>query len=170
MLNESSVSLLAPGISTESRDECHVAAVSTRASVWSGLAALLGLAGSACVLMTDAATRLGEAIVENAAVLRRESGPSRAFLHRPRSWPAGCQAGYTVTFQESFHHPTSGGSLLVGCKGEANFETLGYSYSTTYHLNAVRVPRELAADKEAGTSLRVTLRKQGNAIEVVEVK
>jgi hypothetical protein len=120
--------------------------------------------------MTDAATRLGKDIVEHAAVLHQESGADRAFLHRPRSWPAGCQAGYTVTLQESLHHPTSGGSLLVGCKGEANFETLGYSYSTTYHLNAVRVPRELAADKAAGTPLRVTLRKLGNAIEVVEVK
>ena len=112
------------------------------------LAAVVALAGSACVLITDAATRLGQDLAENAALLQRESRAERMFLHQPRSWPSGCEGGYTVTLQESLHHPSSGGSLLVGCKGERNFQTLGYSYSTTYHLNAVRVPKELSADKD----------------------
>jgi len=85
----------------------------------------------------------------------------------------GCgdrRAGYTVTLQESLHHPSGGGSPLVGCKGERNFQALGYSYSTTYHLNAVRGPKELSADKNAGGPLRVTLRKEGSAIDVVKVE
>lgn len=72
--------------------------------------------------------------------------------------------------QESLQHPNSGGSLLIGCKGERNFQDFGYSYSTTSHLNAVRVPKELSADKKAGSPLRVTLRKQGDVIDVVEVE
>jgi hypothetical protein len=72
--------------------------------------------------------------------------------------------------RKSLHHPSSGGSLLIGCKGERNFQALGYSYSTTYHLNAVRVPKELSADKNGSASLRVTLRKQGSVIDVVEVQ
>jgi hypothetical protein len=70
----------------------------------------------------------------------------------------------------AFKHPASGGSLLVGCKGEANFRSFGYSYSTTHHLNAVRVPEELSADKEFGAPLRVTLRKQGATIDLVAIK
>ena len=135
-----------------------------------GLAVVLGLAGTACVLVTDAATRLGEDLVENAAVLQRDGGAERMFSHQPRSWPSGCQADYTVTLQESLQHPGSGGSLLIGCKGEPNFQAVGYSYSTTYHLNAVRVPKALSADKRAGSPLRVTLRKQGDVIDVVGVE
>jgi hypothetical protein len=130
----------------------------------------LGIALAACVLMTDAATRLAEDIVQNAALLRREPATERTFRHHPRSWPSGCDAGYTVTFQESLHHPNSGGSLLFGCKGESNFLALGYSYSTTYHLNAVRVPQEISADKEAGAALDLTLRKASEMIELVKVQ
>jgi len=134
------------------------------------LTAVVGLVGGACVLMTDAATRLGQDLVENAALLQQDSGAERSFTHQPRSWPSGCQAGYTVTLQESLHHPARGGSLLVGCKGEPNIQAFGYSYSTTYHLNAVRVPKELSADKKPGESLRVTLRKQDGVIDVVNVE
>jgi hypothetical protein len=131
---------------------------------------ILALAFSGCGFMTDAATRLGDDVVNNARMLRRDSGVERTFVHEPRSSPDGCSAGYTVKFQASLNHPASGGSLLVGCKGETNFRALGYSYSTTYHLNAVRVPSELSADKENGASLQVTLRKQGDTIDVVTIK
>ena len=132
--------------------------------------ALLGLIVSGCSLMTDAATRLGQDVVENATALKSDSAAERTFEHEPRSWPEGCEEGYTVTFQESLHHPASGGSLLIGCKGTANFRRLGYSYSTTYHLNAVRVPRELSADKAVHASLQITLRKEGALIDVVGIK
>jgi len=139
-------------------------------AAFASMLALAGLVGSGCVLLTDAATRLGEDVVENAGELRNGQAAERAFVHRPRSWPSGCDAGYTVTLQESLHHPKSGGALLVGCKGERNFLALGYSYSTTYHLNAVRVPAKLSVEKEAGASLRITLRKQPTGIDVVKVE
>jgi hypothetical protein len=121
-------------------------------------------------LITDAATRLGYDVVKNAKMLRRDSGVECTFIHKPRSWPEGCSAGCTVVFQSSLNHPASGGSLLLGFKGEANFRAFGYSYATTYHLNAVRVPIELSADKEKGASLQVTLRKQGDTVDVVAIK
>jgi hypothetical protein len=86
---------------------------------------VIGLVSCACVLITDAATRLAEDVVENAALLQREPAVERTFLHQPRSWPSGCDTGYIVRFQESLKHPTSGGSLLIGCKGEATFKALG---------------------------------------------
>lgn len=134
------------------------------------LPVLVGLITSGCWLVTDAATRLAAEVVENAALLRAEAAEERTLLHQPRSWPEGCWGEYTVTFQESLHHPVSGGSLLVGCKGTPNFRRLGYNYTTTSHLNAVRVPGEVRVEKEAGAVLRVIIRKQGERIEVVGVQ
>ena len=59
---------------------------------------------------------------------------------------------------------------MVGCKGESNFREFGYGYSTTYHLNAVRVPAPLTVDKQAGDALPVTLAKHGTFVDVVAVK
>jgi hypothetical protein len=140
----------------------------THRALW--CVSVLGLVVGGCAFMTDAATRLGHDVVANASSLRAASRSEWTFTHAPRSWPEGCATDYTVTFQESLHHPASGGSLLVGCKGESNFQALGYSYSTTYHLNAVRVPRELSIEKRRGSGLEVTLRKEGAAIEVVELR
>ena len=131
---------------------------------------VLGLVVGGCAFFTDAATRLGNEVVANAASLRTGSNSEWTFTHAPRSWPEGCAADYAVTFQESLHHPASGGLLLVGCKGQSNFQALGYSYSTTYHLNAVRVPRELSVEKRRGSGLEVTLRKEGAAIEVAALR
>ena len=55
----------------------------------------------------------------------------------------------------------------MGCHGESSFAAVGYSYSTSYHLNAVRVPQELSVVKKTGESVKVTLRKRDGAIEVV---
>lgn len=78
---------------------------------------IVGLFSAGCGLGTDAATRLANAIVENAASLRQE-GQRVTFTHMPHAWPEGCASGYTIELQETLHHPASGGSLLVGCKGE----------------------------------------------------
>jgi hypothetical protein len=122
-----------------------------------------------CGFGTDAATRLAYDVVEHAALMRQD-GEELTFTHVPRSWPEGCSSGYTIELQESLHHPAAGGSLLVGCKGESNFREFGYSYSTTHHLNAVRVPATLSADKQSGDALQVTLAKHGAVVDVVVVK
>jgi hypothetical protein len=131
--------------------------------------ALVGIRG-ACVLITDAATRLAEDLMVNAALLRWGSGSDRVFVHNPRFWPSGCEGDYAIELQESLHHPESGGSLLVGCKGSPSFLKLGYSYNTTSHLNAVQVPKQLLVDKEAGETFRVTLRKRNGAVEIARLE
>jgi hypothetical protein len=136
-----------------------------RAAAAFALACAVSVPG--CAWMTDAATRLAEDIVQSAGTLRRGSVIERTLVHHPKVWPYGCRAGYTITLQESLHHPSSGGSLLIGCQGDATFAAHGYSYSTSYHLTAVRVPHELSVAKQAGESVEVTLRKRGEAIELV---
>jgi hypothetical protein len=126
-------------------------------------------ANVACGFGTDAATRLAYDVVENAGQLRQE-GQQLTFTHQPSSWPEGCKSGYTIELQDSLHHPDAGGSLLVGCKDEANFRELGYTYSTTYHLNAARVPVAVRADKQPGEALQVTLAKRRTTVDVVGVK
>jgi hypothetical protein len=135
-----------------------------------GLVSFVGFVAAAGCAFTDAATRLGNEVVQNAASLRAESRSERTFTHRPRSWPEGCSADYSVTFEESLHHPASGGALLVGCKGELYSKALRYTYRTTYHLNAVRVPHTLSIEKRSGSTLEVTLRKQDDAIEVAALR
>jgi hypothetical protein len=141
----------------------------TTESVLVIVVAVVGAWNLGCGVGTDAATRLAYDLVENAAQLRQE-GQELTFTHEPRSWPAGCNSGYTIELQESLHGPGAGGSLLVGCKGESNFREFGYSYSTTYHLNAVRVPVALRADKQAGEALQVTLAKHGTMADLIAVK
>ena len=135
-----------------------------------GLVSFVGFVAAAGCAFTDAATRLGNEVVQNAASLRAESRSERTFTHRPRSWPEGCNADYSVTFEESLHHPASGGALRVGCKGELYSKALRYTYSTTYHLNAVRVPHTLSIEKRGGSALEVMLRKQDDAIEVAALR
>lgn len=134
------------------------------------LAAVACLATAGCVLVTDAATRLAEDVVQNAGILKGSLASERAFVHHPKSWPSGCKAAYTIVFQEGLHHPARRGSLLVGCAGESSFDALGYSYSTSYHLTAVSVPQELSIAKKAGSDLKVTLRKQREGIEVIRIE
>jgi hypothetical protein len=138
-----------------------------------GLAsAVLGVVAAAagCGAFSDAATRLAEDVGDGAGRLRRSTVQESAVVHVPRAHPEGCSGAYQVTFQESLHHPNSGGSILVGCVGSTNFVTVGYSYSTTSHLNYVRVPKELRIEKQAGVPLTVMLRKASRTIDVVDLK
>lgn len=142
-------------------------------SVIAGAAALLvaiWAAAGGCTFMTDAATRLANDVVREAGELRASGETERTFEHVPLASPEGCDGAYNVEFQESPHHPPSGGSLVVSCKGSESVGRYGYSYSTTYHLNAVRVPVALSIEKAKGEAVRITLRKNGGAIEVVRIE
>jgi hypothetical protein len=125
------------------------------------------VAAAGCDLMTDAATRLGRDVEHGAAALRRSGQAQLELVHQPKARPEGCDGPYEVTFQESLHHPSSGGALLIGCIGTSNYKSLGYSYSTTSHLNAVRVPAELRIERPAGAPLTIILRSNGGTIDVV---
>jgi hypothetical protein len=136
----------------------------------SGLSFLIGCGLLVSGCMTDAATRLADDVVKNARVLERSSATERAFIHYPRSSPYGCKSDYTVIFQCSLEHPAHGGMLVIGCKEDAQFHTLGFSYTTTYHLNAVRVPMQISVEKPADAPLRVLLHKYENGIEIIGVE
>ena len=156
----------------------HRTGVTTRGS-WlsplrrSALLALLALGGTAPAgcgdFLTDAATRLATEIVREANRLRKSGGSERTFVHHPKASPEGCSGPYGVTFQSSLEHPERGGSLLVRC-GDPATTKAGYHFGTTYHLNEVRVPVELRAEKAQGTDLKVTLRKVEGGIDLVAVE
>ncbi len=141
----------------------------SRAAAVAGLAAW-GAAVSSCLLITDAATRLANDLRDGSGNLRRSELQELRVVHHPRAHPEGCDGAYEVTLQESLHHPGSGGSLLVGCVGSVDFASFGYSYSTTYHLNYVRVPKELRISKPAGAPLAVVLRKTPGTVDVVALE
>jgi hypothetical protein len=132
------------------------------------LIVVAGLTSSGCGdFMTDAATRLANDVVREAKELRKSGDTERTFVHHPKASPESCSRPYRIKFQESLHHPASGGSLLVRCGVDPTFKESDHHFSTTYHLNAVRVPVELVVEKPAGAELKVTLRKNGEAIELV---
>jgi hypothetical protein len=140
-------------------------------SRWQSHSAFVVIAGLTigCGFGSDAATRLADDVVEHAALLRT-NGQELTFTHSPRPSPEGCESGYTVELQDSLRGSGAGRSLRIGCKGDSHFRELGYSYTTTYHLNAVRVPAALSVDKQVAEALQVTLAKHGAVIDVVSVK
>ena len=119
-------------------------------------------------LMTDAATRLANDIVREARELKKSGSAERTFVHHTKASPEGCPGPFGVRFQESLHWPDKGGALLIRCGDAASGRDA--SFSTTYHLNAVRVPVELSVEKAQGADLRLTLRKNGDAIELVALE
>jgi len=116
------------------------------------------------LLTTDAATRLAYDLEAASQRLRAQSASELVLDHKPESSPEGCKGDYTVTLQ-------AGGAILVGCLGDHNYTSLGYSYSTTYHRRFVRVPRELRVAHWHGETTRIILRKvTGNDIAVVALQ
>jgi hypothetical protein len=130
--------------------------------------ALLALSG--CHLLTDGATRLAYDVESASRTLRRSDAKELAFTHRPVAWPEGVTGPYEVVVGESPDSMASGSSLLVGDLNSRNYGLWGYNWSTSYHLNFVRVPRTLRIRKSAGAPLGVQLRKNGPHIEVISLQ
>ena len=131
---------------------------------------LLVVVTANCSACTDAATRLAGDMVTGASELRRSGQSELAVVHQPRRSPEGCASSFEVVLRESLHHPEPLGLLLVGCVGSPNYQLLGYDYFTTYHLNAVRVPSELRVEKAPGEAVTITLRRQGEFVDVLGLK
>ena len=129
--------------------------------------AVLVLFVSGC---TDAATRLAYDLERAAADLRKSGEREATVVHRPKRSPEGCSGDYEVVLRRADKGPGEGRSLTIGCVGSSNYRNLGYSYSTTYHLNFVRVPGELRSLKPSNQELTLTLRRDGEFIDVVAVK
>lgn len=134
------------------------------------LAALVCLPGCGLPL-TDGATRLASEIGNAAEKLQQSHATSLEMKHRPVSFPEGVTGRYEIVLQASLDHPRSGGALLVGDLDSHNYQNWGYNWSTTSHLNYVRVPRELRIRKNAGevTVVVLELRSDG-AVEVTDLR
>ena len=130
------------------------------------LGALL-MCGLGC---TDAATRLAYDIKAGALELRHSSEHDGSIVHQPRQTPEGCASSYEVIMRSAVHGPEPKGLLSVGCVGSANYESLGYDYFTTYHLNAVRVPTELRISKKPGEAITISLRRDGESVDVIGLR
>lgn len=135
------------------------------------LALLTSLLGSCGLPLTDAATRLAGDIETGAQRLRQSPARQLEIYHIPAAFPEGVSGRYEVTLQESLHHPRRGGSLLVGNLESYTYSLRGYNWSTSAHLNEVRVPRELHVVKPAGAPLWVLLeRGPRGSIDVVGLR
>lgn len=122
--------------------------------------------------LTDGATRLAGDLGCAAKKLHRDTTQSSLEVeHHPVAIPDGIKGRYEVVFQASLDHPRAGGSLLVGDLDSPNYQKWGYNWSTTSHLNHVRVPNELRIQKNAGDSLVVVLeRRKDGLIDVTKLK
>jgi hypothetical protein len=126
---------------------------------------------SGCCLMTDGATRLAGEIGDASERLRHSSAASLEMKHRPFPWPDGVKGPYEIVLRRSLEHPRSSGALLVGDLDSRGYKNWGYNWSTTYHLNFVRVPRELSIRKKAGeTTIVVLERRADGAVEVTDLR
>lgn len=125
---------------------------------------------SGCFLLTDGATRLAGALGDEAGKLRASQQQQLEFNFLPDGRPDGVRGRYEVVLQASLDHPTSGGALLVGDLDSAAYQRYGYNWSTTSHLNHVRVPATLTIQKPAGTPTTFVLRKSGAVIDVIELR
>lgn len=131
---------------------------------------VLSLLLSSCAPFTDGATRLAYDIEKGAHKLRELNQESLEITHKPRSIPDGVKGPYQIELQGSLEHPSKGGSLLVGDLESHNFANWGYNWSTTYHLNFVRVPKYLMIRKAKAEPAILLLQKAGDSIDVVSIR
>lgn len=132
-------------------------------SLLTGLLCSLLLSG--CFIFTDGATRLANDLRDNAFILRHSDRQTLEIEHRPSRFPDGIDGSYTVLLQCSTETPRRG-TLCV----EETKEVKGRYYGTTYHLNYVRVPKDISVTKAAGEPVYLLLRKVGDVIEVESVR
>jgi hypothetical protein len=125
-----------------------------------GLILILTLSLAGC---TDAATRLAYDLEREAEALRRSGEATRTFTHKPQSSPEGVVGAYTVILKAG---PVALGSgFLTFSKGPQQ-----QWYRTTYHMRFVEVPRDLKIRKAEGESLIVVLMRNGNTVQVTELR
>ncbi|QDL53251.1 hypothetical protein [Rhodoferax aquaticus] len=120
---------------------------------------------AACVLITDAATRLAVELKDGAASLRNSNQERLELVHQPLSFPEGVHGPYEVVFQQTVDC-TQCGSLWVHDLDITNPDYKPGGGSTSYHRNFVVVPKELSIRKAKGQAVVIVLHKAGGAIEV----
>jgi hypothetical protein len=120
-----------------------------------GLLALL----ASCDFLTDAATRAAFDIEAATAIMEKEGLRSYEFAHVPKPSPDGVTGPWELLIQRS--GPMGVGPTGALCIGR---------YGTSYHNRFVSVPRTLHVAKQAGEGCVIVLRRNGDAIELVELR
>jgi hypothetical protein len=110
--------------------------------------------------VSDAATRLAYQIRDEAAALRKSGEATRTFQHRPRSWPEGISGDYRIEITETRTSPGPGHRSI----GVARSLTAPTWYATSYHLNFVEVPKDVAVAHRRGEATTVTLRLENGKV------
>jgi uncharacterized membrane protein YdfJ with MMPL/SSD domain len=122
------------------------------------LAGALAVLLVGCVFLTDAATRAAYDIEAAAAHMRAKGLDRLEFVHVPKAEPDGVVGPWDLLIQQSGQMGVNPGALCIG------------RYHTSYHNNFVRVPRTLSIAKKAGEGVTIVLRREGDVIELVELR
>lgn len=115
--------------------------------------------------LSDVATRIRYALIEESARLQASAGETATFSLRPDHWPDACATGqgYRVVLS-----PYKGGKqvkvgdIFIACKG-------GGVYYTGLGAESIYVSREIAIEKRTEDELRITLRKTASGTEIVRL-
>jgi len=120
---------------------------------------VLALTLAAC---TDGATRLAGELRDAAAQLRSSGATHSVMTHLPRAHPEGCAAAYSLLLAER-------SSIVIWCRPSLGAAPTR-SYTTTYHLNFVRVPERFEVEKGQGESTMIDLEMRHGEVVVANVR
>jgi hypothetical protein len=111
-------------------------------------------------LTSDAATRLAFQIRNQSFLLRISGQPARTFTHSPASWPSGVSNDYRIEITEGWK-PAYPGQRFIGVARNLTEPTW---FTTTYHMNFVKVPGDLKVSHLKGEDTLVTLEAKNGKI------
>lgn len=117
-------------------------------------------------LTSDAATRLAFQIRNQSVLLKMSGETTRTFVHTPWSWPDGVSGDYRIEITEG-RNPSYPGQRSIGV---ARNWTETPWYHTSYLMNFVQVPSDLAVSHRKGEATLVTLDKQGDRVLLTKLE
>lgn len=117
-------------------------------------------------LTSDAATRLAFQIRNQSFLLRMLGQSTRTFTHSPVSWPNGVSSDYRIEIKEG-RDPFYPGQRFIGVA--RNFTEPTW-YTTTYHMNFVKVPSDLKVSHHKGEPTRVTLEMKDGTVSLTKLE
>jgi hypothetical protein len=117
-------------------------------------------------LTSDAATRLAFQIRNQSLLLRMSGQPARTFTHSPTSWPSGVPNDYRIEIKEG-RNPAYLGQRVIGVARNLTEPTW---FTTTYHMNFVKVPLDLKVSHLKGEDTLVTLEKKDGVVLLTGLK
>ena len=117
-------------------------------------------------LTSDAATRLAFQIRNQSILLRLSGQTTRTFRHRPWTWLSGVEGDYRIEITEG-SNPGYRGQRSIGVA--RNLTEQPWSH-TTYQMNYVAIPADLAVAHHKGEATIVTLEKRDGKILLTKLE